>query len=88
MSKFKVGQKVRFKSHEELKQIGIRAGIKVDRDFIYTPKVLTITAVFKTLKGRMLFKLNESLSKKYNDGWYHKDFLVTIYELDDRFKEV
>ena len=42
MSKFKVGQKVRLKSHEELKRIGVRANIEVHRDFTYSLKYLLL----------------------------------------------
>lgn len=51
MATLKVGQKVRFKSYEELKRIGGRRGIKVDRDFIYSTKVFTIRRKSDTVFG-------------------------------------
>lgn len=78
-SKFKIGQKVRFKSHEELKCMGERLNIRVDWDFMYTDKVLTIKDI-------------DILTPGYNvngHSWnYHEDFFQPVYELDDRFKEV
>lgn len=77
--KFKVGQRVRFKSHEELKQIGRRINIQVDIDFKYTNKILVILGI-------------NNLTPGYNVNWYHwnyhEDFFQPVYELDARFKEV
>ena len=85
MSKFKVGQKVRFKSYEELRRIGTRANIRVDSHFSYSNKVFTVALV--TPLG------NYGL----DDWWlichdtklvFHEDFLQSAYELDEKFKEL
>ena len=82
-SNFTVGQQVRFKSHEELKRIGVRQGIKVDAEFKYTSKVLTINS------GHLqsgIFKVKEWDKVGIPNWWYHEDFFQPVYELDDKFK--
>ena len=83
MGKFKVGQKVRLKSHEELRQIGTRLYIKVGTNFKHTSEVLTIGSVNSTT-----YSINEWKSFSFGDYNFHEDFFQPAYELDDKFKEL
>lgn len=83
MDKFKVGQKVRLKSHEELRRIGERLYIKVDTHFKHTSEVLTIDSVNITT-----YNINEWESFSVGDYNFHEDFFQPAYELDDKFKEL
>ena len=96
MNKFKVGQKVRFKSHEELRQIGIISSIKVDSNFRYSGKIFTISDIlYNTIEAfnkviGYYFRLEEyndiEKSNLPNGFWYHEDFFQSVYKLDDKFK--
>ena len=87
MATLKVGQKVRFKSYEELKRIGERHGIKVDRDFIYSTKVFTLRESAIVFGNSYRVKEWQQLDGR-NDWSYHEDFFQPAYKLDDRFKEL
>ena len=92
MSKFKVGQKVRFKSHKELKLIGKRWGIKIGDDFKYSTEVFTIMVVesvcylSRELDNGYYYNLNEYHKISNINYAFSEEFFQPAYKLDDRFK--
>ena len=96
LPKLKVGQKVRFKSNEELKRIGERWSVEVNTDFKYFHGVLTIKGHTSSEKERLYdrieagnyYEIDEWRDFSTANYWLHEDFFQPAYELDEKFKEL
>lgn len=90
LPKFKVGQKVRFKSHKELKLIGQRWSIKIDDDFEYSTEIFTIGGIelieYLSIDNGYYYTLNEYHKISHTDYAFSEEFFQVAYKLDDRFK--
>ena len=84
--KFKVGQKVRFKSLEELIRLGLINSIRVNYSFRHSSSLLTISKVNVSSFSSPSYQLSSYEGISEDNWWYPEAFLQPVRQLSAHLK--
>ena len=85
IAKFKVGQTVRLKPLDELKELGTLCNIRVERHFSPVTSLLIISNV-TCARNFIAYRFSNYKELSNSDWEYHEDFLQPIRQLPNHLK--